>query len=303
MVRLIFSILLFILSPVALMLPAGCGKSGGNADDAVARVESSDSLPQGVKSFVRVVAENDTAGFANLVSYPLPRPYPLHDIETPEQMKSYYDVLVDDSLRNAVKNAGPDKWEEFGWRGWTMSGGDYVWIDDSVYDVAYVSGRERVMRDSLASLEMESVDREMRPGWRPEVCLVRADSSAVYRIDVHKEESGRNIYRMAIYRTERRNDSVDADSRRLGGRPDHTLKGYKEVEGTAGTPVYFFTGKEGSKALYQAEMPDGGMSRIEFTLPDGSVEEVEVSRAYWLDLVPRLAREHTLSPHSHRDRH
>lgn len=110
---------------------------------AVEAVEQSDSLPVAVKKLVRAIADNDSDGFAHMVSYPLQRPYPLRDIENADQMKAYYKNMVDDSLRNAVTHAGPDRWSEYGWRGWSLDDGRYIWVDDQVYDVQYLSYKEK----------------------------------------------------------------------------------------------------------------------------------------------------------------
>lgn len=265
-----------LLVSVLLLVPAGgCGDSGRSERNAT-EIEKCDSLPSPVKQFVRAVTDNDSTVFAELVSYPLSRPYPLHDIETPEQMKAYYPVLVDDSLRTVVKNSVPDDWDEYGWRGWSLKRGDYVWIDEELYDVAYVSVRERLMLDSLRSEELGSVDRTLRDGWTPEFCLSGVDDSYVFRVDSRREEGRPPLYRIAIY-------EAGSD---LRGKPKIALRGHREREGTAGTAIYYFGDKTGPKVVYVADVPDGSIPRMEISDSNGKTDTVLVKRAYWLDLLP-----------------
>ena len=124
----------------------------------VEKVEKSDSLPTEVKLLVRAIADDDSVGFANMVSYPLQRPYPLRDIDGADQMKSYYKELVDDSLRNVITQAEPKRWSKYGWRGWTLDDGRYIWVDEGVYDVQYLSQKEIKMIDSLIREEILSIE-------------------------------------------------------------------------------------------------------------------------------------------------
>lgn len=267
--KMINSIYYIILLLLVVMPIASCGKGKAPKPD-VSEIEKCDSLPEGVKKLVRIVADNDNSGFAAMVSYPLSRPYPLHDIENQEQMKVYYSVMVDDSLRNAIAGSHPEDWDEYGWRGWSLKGGGYVWIDDSLYDVSYLSARERVMLDSLTAKDMESVESGLRQGWTPVMCLKGNENGAVYRIDMSRTEKGAPHYRMLVY-------DKDTDLRSV---PTIVYEGHKETEGTAGTSTYYFTDADGHRAVFVADIPDGSMPKIEFT-----DTIIPVVRAYWLDLT------------------
>lgn len=253
---------------------AGCGKDR-TASAAVEEVQNCDSLPVGVKRFVKAIEKNDRKEFASVVSYPISRPYPLHDINSPEEMEEYYTVMVDDSLRLIVTNSRPADWQEDGWRGYTLKDGGYVWIDDNVYDIPYVSHRERSMRDSLSRREMNSVSKHLRGDWRPEFCLRGSESKAIYRIDSRKSKDEGNSYRMVVY-------EKDSD---LTGDPSELLTGHKETEGTAETTIYYFSGDGLVKAIYSPDVSDDTPPSIEYTGRDGTTLLIPVERVYWLDLI------------------
>lgn len=262
----------FTLSSV---LP-GCvrSSSAGNGDTAVEAVEKSDSIPEPVKKLVRAVADNDSAGFAALVSYPLQRPYPLRDIDDAEQMKVYYHELVDDSLRNAITKSGPEKWSEYGWRGWSLEDGRYIWVDDNVYDVQYISQKELKAMDSLSREEVASMAPSLRPGWRPTLCLRDDARGTVYRIDKRTRENrkkGGHHYRLAIY-------IPGSDLREI---PSQLLEGLMENEGTAGTIIYRFHDDAGAETLIEPDAPETATPIL--ILPNDSA--IELTRAYWHELV------------------
>lgn len=249
-----------------------CGKQPV-AESKVEEIENSDSLPASVKLLVKAVADGDSAAFASIVSYPLERPYPLRDIIDSTQMLGYYNVLVDDSLHHVLTTSAPDKWTELGWRGWTVNNGEYLWIDEKLYDVNYLSEKEISDRDRLIAEEIASLPSDMRDGWSPVIILTAPSDGSVYRIDSHKGPGDDNIYRLSIYAA---NDS-------LTGRPSLVLTGYREKEGTADVTTYHFTDEDGDTALYQADITNSDNPVLSFTLK-GKQTDLPVRKAYWQDL-------------------
>ncbi|MDE7402059.1 MAG: hypothetical protein K2M87_01455 [Muribaculaceae bacterium] len=253
-------------------LLTSCHKSEASDNSAVSSIEASDSLPTGVKRLVRTIADNDSDGFAKLVSYPLQRPYPLHDIENEDQMRHYYHKLVDDSLRNTVTKSGPAHWSEFGWRGWSLDDGTYVWVDDNVYAVNYVSRHEQRMLDSLRSAEVRSLPESIRNGWQPVLCLRSSSDGTVYRIDSRtaKTDDNSNHYRLAVYNGGTGLDRV----------PGKLLDGSMQSEGTIGNIIYEFHDAAGTSLYIEPDSPDGG-SR----LYNSQDSVVMLQRAYWHQLA------------------
>ncbi len=252
-----------------------CGGSSGSS-----RQESSanDSIPipETIVSVTDAVRNNNAEKFASLVSYPLVRPYPLHDILSEEEMKSYYPVLVDDSLRHVLTNAPDTSWNENGWRGWTLDNGQYMWIDESVYDIPYISGAERRQLAELEKRELESIPKKYRKGWKPLGCMRSRSSGAVYRIDRNPKAHPGHDYRMMVWN----------DSTRLNEDPAAVFVGRCQTEGSAEVRTYFFASKNGAKAVYVEDVSSMDESpRILFTDTDGVNHADTVSSAYWLDLT------------------
>lgn len=280
---------LFLAVIGGTLLP-GCRKPQ-SVPTAVETILADDTIPSPVKQLVRAVADNDPERFAKLVSYPLARPYPLADIETEEEMKAYYPNLVDDSLRQSITHSGPSHWEKFGWRGWSLDDGRYVWVDDNVYAVNYVSGRERQMLDSLRNVEIASLPAGIRSGWQPVLCLRNPSDGTVYRIDARQHTGDGNEentgapssdfhgdghhYRLAVY-------PPHSD---LRGMPGQLLDGTLEIEGSAATATYRFHAREGRDIELEPDSPDAGPT---ITGPGDTV--ATLTRAYWHNLVDMQGR-------------
>lgn len=264
-----------IMALVAGLPLVNCGNSKNKMEqDTAVAVENADSIPESVKKLVKAVADDDKDGFSQLVSYPLQRPYPLHDIETPEQMSEYYHNLVDDSLRNVIIKAGVDKWSEYGWRGWSLDDGRYIWVDENVYDVNYISNSELRNIDSLQRVEIASLAPELREGWRPMMCLKSSDSGKIYRVDTRTTGKPEEInhYRLAVY------GSGDD----LAALPAQLLEGEMEVDGSAGSVSYHFHDK--AAASDYILLPESTES-IDPVIIKPSGDNVTLKRTYWHELV------------------
>ncbi|MDE5807298.1 MAG: hypothetical protein K2H76_04220, partial [Muribaculaceae bacterium] len=215
----------------------GCGsRTNTSATEQTAAV--SDSLPVDVTDIVKAVATDDSVSFSSRVNYPLERPYPLRDIADEKEMKAYYPVLVDDSLKKVLANSAPAEWSESGWKGWTVRDGQYLWIDGDIYEVDYISAKEKTMKDSLVRKEKESLPPNLRSGWLPEWVMEDVAEGTVYRIDADSvsASSDREIveggpYRLAVYKK-------GSDLRR---NPERILRGMRRMEGSAGTVSYYFS--------------------------------------------------------------
>lgn len=265
------------LALILAVLPAmfGCaGKSGARTPSAVEDVKADSLLPQGIKALVAAINDSDSIAFASLVSYPLLRPYPLHDITDAVAMKDYYHILVDDSLRNILTSAGPERWQRFGWRGWSLDDGRYLWLDDSIYSIEYLSGAEQRLLYLMRAAEIESLDPSLRGNWTPVTCLQSVDSPAVYRIDMSRDKNDCPVYRLAGW-------SSHADMTKA---PEMLMTGYVSVEGSAAMTSYSFTAPDGTTAFYQADIADGGDPAIIFKSPLAGESEIAVKPAYWLDI-------------------
>lgn len=256
------------------LLVAGCGHNSHVT--ACEAVERCDSLPEGVKKMVRAVADNDAGKFAATVSYPLQRPYPLRDIEDARQMESYYGTLVDDSLRRVITASGPDQWSEYGWRGWALKDGRYVWIDSLVYDIPYVSAREQADLERLRRQELNTLRADLRGDWLP-LGAMTADNGDVMRIDAagNATPDSRDALRLLVFRK-----GTD-----LHGDPSDIFSGTLSMEGSDVSPIYEFADKSGRKWTYIPYPDDGSGPAVYEELKDGSERTVNVRHVYWMDII------------------
>lgn len=247
----------------------GREKDSGNAD-------WDSAVPAPVRQVATAIAEGDSDRFASMVSYPLARPYPLHDIQNADEMRHYFRQMVDDSLRAVARRAIPSGWHEYGWRGFALEDGQYVWMDDSVYDVPYVSRAERAEMRRLIREDSLSLRPQESRGWRPVACLASQHTGVVYRIDSAVRGRRGEAFRLAVWEC--------GDS--LGARPTAVFRGRRQVEGSAGTVTYFFSSPSGATAVYS---PDNASSydapRILFTDLDGRNTADTVISVHWLDLL------------------
>lgn len=240
-----------------------------------APVTQSDSIPDEVRKVVLAVESGDSAEFAGRVNYPLARPYPLHDIENAEQMKEYYGTLVDDSLRRVLASDAKD-WSQYGWRGWSVRDGEFLWIDSLIYDIPYVSRREKVNLDSLRHKDILTLKPDLRDGWEP-VAAYRGDNGEIVRIDARhgRQPTDSDALRMLLY----------AKGLQLKGEPTRIAHGTLDLEGSALNPAYTFTDREGETWVLETEPTDSSRPMIYYTSPDGAVSEMPITPVYWLDIV------------------
>ncbi|MCM1111394.1 MAG: hypothetical protein NC336_09305 [Clostridium sp.] len=214
-----------------------------------------------------IVSIDDPEEFSRYVSYPLRRPYPLHDIKDREGMKRYYRTMVDDSLRRSAKHG---RWQQFGWRGWSTEEDQWIWIDDGkIYAVTRISPAEQEQIDNLRRAERESLWNELASDdWTPVGCMVGRHNRHVYRID----QSGDSIYRLVVY----------GSPERMRNKPDTVYAGRVDIEGSIAQEIFRFGSADGMDAIvYIPDTPDGSSPELEY-----SDSTVEVSPAYWLDILP-----------------
>lgn len=221
-----------------------------------------------LRELMRSLKEADAPGFAALCVYPIPRPYPLREIDDSTTMVEYFPVMVDDSLRNMMGRASLDDWESFGWRGWSMRDEQPVWYDDGVLFVDYESKAESALRKILAKEEMMTLAPEYRDGWTPVLALAETEGPMIFRIDRNGD-----IYRLMGF------DSP-AD---ISLRPTLVLDGSMEEEGTARSQIYVFSGGK-TRAEY---IPDSEPPIYINVITPKNEKKIEVTPIYWRDIVQK----------------
>lgn len=253
-------LIIAIISAIATGILTSCG---GNTDKG-ASVTDTDSLPQAVVCTINYIGDSDSTSFARIVRYPLERPYPLPNIENASQMQAYYATLVDDSLRRVIATG---KWTEYGWRGWSINDGEYIWLDgDSIYDIPYTSAAEQIERAHLTEAEIASLHPSLKGGWQPVICYM--SDSHLMRIDCSPKE----VYRLAVY-------SPDALP---GDLPEQVLYGNIDREGTMLGATYTFPLPADGAIVIENSPADSDTPVL--TAPDGLRAPLHAIR--WLSRLP-----------------
>lgn len=267
-----FKLSYLIAGMMAASMLSACGHKPAETSD---NIEDNDSIPEVIKSLVKAVRGSDKAQFASLVSYPLQRPYPLKDIASKEEMEAYYDILIDDSIQNLIDNSKAHDWGEYGWRGWSLDDGGYIWAYEDIYSIPYVSRRETQMIDSLTNVETASLPVNMRKGWKPIMTMISKADNTVYRIDMRTEgkEKGGHHYRMSVY-----NSGDD-----LVKTPSKLLDGVMEVEGSGNFVSYIFHDRNGEEYTVQPDSPNTGQPTL--TFPNDST--IDLTKTYWYEIIKK----------------
>lgn len=262
------------MKPICLILPLAICAGLAACTDTKNRIERPDLPPQ-VRPVAEAILNDDSVMFAELMYYPIARPYPLRDVEDKDAMTSYYPTLVDEPLRHAVEVAADTAWHDDGWRGITLDNGQYMHIDDGrVYSIDYISQRESQMLDSLRTAEIQSLEPSLRDGWVPVACVIDTVSHAIFRIDF-KRDTEPQVYRLAGY----------AAGTNLSGAPTIILFGTLELDGSMGNRFYHFSDQEGTTAEYEPDTcsdEDSPSIRIDH---NGSERRYRAKPGYWLDHI------------------
>lgn len=128
----------------------------------------SDTLSDGKyhQMILEAIANGDKQTFAKMVSYPLYRPYPVHDIETEEQMIRYFDTLFDKQFRQQIAKLDSNSWDNVGWRGCMVLDGE-IWDDSHIIYVNYSSPLEQHYAEYLRKKDMSRLHPSLRGNWKP----------------------------------------------------------------------------------------------------------------------------------------
>lgn len=261
---------------ILAIIPVSLALSGCNSNGEKVKITRPD-LPKEVRGVAEAIENDSPSQFASAVTYPIERPYPLPDVKDSAEMVTYFNKIVDEPLKKAVKENPDTAWQQEGWRGWTLQNGSYFWIDEGkIYDITYISKRESQMLDSLQNLEIASLDPSMRKDWLPVACIVDSISGSIFRID-SRIDVDPPVYRLAGY-------SSDSD---LSGTPSLILYGTLDLEGSMGNRYYRFADDDGTTAEYTPDVSeDDEKPQIEIDRK-GTSKRYNAKPAYWLDHVKK----------------
>lgn len=270
-----------ILAAGALLGITACGNSSREAKDAneakgaVTGVPADSYVPAAADSVRLAIISGDSVSFANLVDYPLERPYPLRDIENEAEMRRYFPVMADDSLRKVVSGLQRKDWVSYGWRGWSFLDGKYLWLDDDrIVSVPYLSRAEAKLRQELIAQEKGSLNPSLQGNWEPVATMREDGGNRVFRIDADGKDDTK--VRMVEY----------ASPAAMRGPGAKVFTGRRHLEGSMANMVYELKAADGTALLYSPDITDDTPLSIYETLPGGKQQQIPVTPARWLDLLP-----------------
>ena len=176
-----------------------------------------------------------------------------------------------------------DDWSSFGWRGYSFSYGQYLWIDGDALRVNYYSEKELMLRQGLVLREMNSLNASLAGSWLPYGSMVSVEDSFIMRIDYipiladNKTYTCADEFRLAIY-------SLKDDLRDM---PQRVMTGRLSIEGSGCFQTFSFEDELGFKIDISEDYSDkdGFWHQMAMTTPEGKKVEFSAMECYWLDLL------------------
>lgn len=90
-----------------------------------------------VQQFIQHFKNNDVNAIVKLVDYPLERELPLPAIQNAQEMKQRFNQVFDAKLTQNIANSHINDWDQYGWRGISLSNNQTqndVWLRDDDND-------------------------------------------------------------------------------------------------------------------------------------------------------------------------
>lgn len=136
-----------------------------------------------VQRFIDAAKTNDPVLLSTLVQYPLRRPHPLPDIQSPQDFIHKYDMLLGDKEAHIdISSSSLDDWSHVGWRG-IMLGNGCLWLDEDGKLIALnaMSKKEQAFRMELLKKDRANLHPSLRSFDTP-VVILETDKGRI-RID------------------------------------------------------------------------------------------------------------------------
>ena len=203
---------------------------------------------------LEAIANGDKEMFAEMVSYPLCRPYPLPNIENKQQMVRYFDTLFDQSFRERIAMLDSNSWDNIGWRGWMILDGE-IWNVDPRIVVNYSSPIEQRHAEYLRKKDMSRLHPSLRGNWEPYSCY-RLDGKAFpgfeysfARVDTSTDHNPENApaFRVAVYKKGTNASDI----------PALILFGERTLEGSMNIETLYFESDQYSIEIVPKDVEDG----------------------------------------------
>ncbi|HNI43429.1 MAG: hypothetical protein JNM36_00600 [Chitinophagales bacterium] len=136
-----------------------------------------------VKRFIDYVKNNNKTAIANMVVYPLHRPFPIPDIKNQEEFVQRYNQIFDANLKELINNSTLERnWTEVGWRGISFNNGT-MWLttEGELYQINYTSQNETNLKKTLIEQDKKKLHHSLLPFKQP-ILLLKTKNYTI-RID------------------------------------------------------------------------------------------------------------------------
>ncbi len=243
---------------------------------------SKDSL----SAIMTSIANGNKYKLASLCLFPLERKYPLYDIQSPEQLIKYFDIMFDNKFRERMKRATIDDWYSCGWRGYGFGERRGTQSELSVYDILtavnYYSDREKQMLGALQQEEIKSLHRSLQAEkWVPYACLLDVTDNSIIRIDVKEDYSyeyhSTTTSRLLKYKKGGKASDI----------PDKIMFGTITTDGSANEREFNYKDNSGLSISFMDF--DGGKDeygRTEIDIEEnGNTITHKIKKTYWRDVM------------------
>ena len=240
-----------------------------------------DDAQENHKVIMQAIIEGDAAKLASVTEFPIYRGYPLKDINNARELKQFFNILFDDSIKNVLQKASLDDWSPMGWRGCMLLDGEYLWTNEEglLHFVTYESQALKQYEQKMRMEELQNLNELTE--WITHSCYLATDSSVFLRLEAYD-----GVERLHVF-----THSNNQYKRHL------VFNGNMEYEGSCHNEVYWFAcedsvitidvtspmciGKQDLKVIadYVAVFPE------HYSLPDIlQGKTLPLQRAYWRDV-------------------
>lgn len=229
----------------------------------------------GIGKIAQAIIDGKAKDLAYMTEYPLQRDYPLKDIRNEDEMIAYFNTLFDATIKNKLRNATKEDWNQFGYRGYCfdINGNGSIWVNEylKLYSVLYMSSKEKALYKQKVKEDLETLSPSLREGgWTPYLCYMDTENGSILRIDQANKK-----LRLTVFN---RGGSLQ--------QPDLCLYGKANFEGSMANETDVFTDGRISYDIDVTGSMEDGKNYV--SVEDRNTNKSwthEIKKCYWLDLI------------------
>lgn len=244
-------------------------------DSAVVSEDDMDEKYAIIERISQAIIDGNANDLIYMTEYPILRDYPLKDIRNDDEMIAYFNTLFDATIKNKLRNATKEDWNEVGYRGYYFNINDDsgIWVGENLrlYSVRYMSSKEKALYKQKVKEDLETLPSSLREGgWTPYLCYMDIEDGSILRIDRVSEKLRLTVFSRA--------SSLQ--------QSELCLYGKRDIQGSMGLETDIFTdGKVSYDIDVTGNMEDG---KNYVSVEDKNTNKSwthEIKKCYWLDLI------------------